>query len=235
MSNHHPVMIVGAGQAGLSVSYYLTRAGVEHQILEKNRVAHAWRSQRWDSFCLVTPNWSCRLPGFPYQGDAPHGFMQKDEIVKYVEDFAESFDAPVKESVEVSRITGGGDRVPFELHTSLGLFTADQVVIASGAYQRPSTPRIAETTPKCPGLAMNRPQAARNRLLLYPQLRTFRGPRWTSACDPRRHSGEENYGHQAGRILELSAHLGCEGIRSRQKKPRQRRRGFSGDQGDHIT
>src|SRR5689334_23598949 len=77
---HWPVVVVGAGQAGLSMSHCLRRAGIDHLVVERDTVAHAWRTERWDTFCLVTPNWQCRLPGYPYPGDDPHGFMVKDEI-----------------------------------------------------------------------------------------------------------------------------------------------------------
>ncbi|HMJ10601.1 MAG TPA: FAD-dependent monooxygenase, partial [Polyangiaceae bacterium] len=73
MSEHYPVLIVGAGQAGLSVSYLLKQRGIEHVLLEKNSVASAWQDARWDTFCLVTPNWQCQLPGHPYRGTDPHG------------------------------------------------------------------------------------------------------------------------------------------------------------------
>ena len=66
MSQHVSVVVIGGSQAGLSMSYYLSANNIDHVVLEKNRVAHAWRTQRWDSFCLVTPNWQCRLPGFDY-------------------------------------------------------------------------------------------------------------------------------------------------------------------------
>ena len=81
------VVVVGAGQAGLAVSHELTRAGVDHVVLEKRQVGHAWR-RRWDSFCLVTPNWSVLLPGHPYDGDDPDGFMPRAEIVSYLERYA---------------------------------------------------------------------------------------------------------------------------------------------------
>jgi len=147
MNNHYPVIVIGGGQAGLAVSYNLKQAGVDHVVFEKNRIGHAWRNERWDSFCLVTPNWQCRLPGFPYQGDDSHGFMQKDEIVKYVEDYAKSFDAPVKEGVDVSRVRQSGAAEVFEITSSLGEHTADQVVIAAGGYHRPNVPRSAERLP----------------------------------------------------------------------------------------
>lgn len=76
-----PCVIIGGGQAGLSASYPLTQCRIAHVVLEKHRIAHAWRNQRWDSFCLVTPNWQCRMPDFPYAGDDPDGYMLRDEIV----------------------------------------------------------------------------------------------------------------------------------------------------------
>jgi len=86
-TTHFSVIVVGGGQAGLSVSYYLKQKGIDHLVLEKNTVTHTWRAQRWDAFCLVTPNWQCALPGYPYAGDDPHGFMKKDEIIEYLDGF----------------------------------------------------------------------------------------------------------------------------------------------------
>src|SRR6201987_2206539 len=93
----HSVAVIGAGQAGLSISWYLTRSGIDHVVFEKERAAHTWRAERWDSFCLVTPNWQCQLPGFPYSGNDPDGFMKKDEIVAYIEAYAESLRQPIRE------------------------------------------------------------------------------------------------------------------------------------------
>jgi putative flavoprotein involved in K+ transport len=146
MKTHYSVLIVGGGQAGLSVSYYLKQRNLDHLVFEKHQVAHSWQDKRWDSFCLVTPNWQCQLPGFPYQGDDPHGFMVKSEIVNYVRAYAKSFDAPVQEGVEVTRVQQSGDR--FTVTTSMGEFTADQVVIAAGGYHKPRIPRLAERLPR---------------------------------------------------------------------------------------
>lgn len=140
--DHVPVVIVGGGQAGLSMSYCLTTRNIRHVVLERNRTAHAWRSQRWDSFCLVTPNWQCRLPGHPYSGSDPEGFMVKDEIVKYLDDYVAMFNPPVREGVEVKRVTAGS-RSRFEVETSNGTYLADQVVIAAGGYHRPKLPPLA--------------------------------------------------------------------------------------------
>ncbi|WP_455286250.1 MSMEG_0569 family flavin-dependent oxidoreductase [Cupriavidus necator] len=143
---HYGVIIVGGGQAGLSISYFLKQAGIDHLLIEKHTVTHTWRTQRWDAFCLVTPNWQCALPGYPYQGDDPHGFMKKDEITAYLDGFIRTVGAPVLEHTEVRQVRAraqGG----FSVVTSQGAFTADQVVVASGGYHTPIVPRMAERLP----------------------------------------------------------------------------------------
>ncbi len=87
MSEKIEVVVVGGGQAGLAVSHELTALGLEHVVLEQGRVAQTWRN-RWDSFCLVTPNWSFRLPGWVYPGNDPDGFMPRDDIVRQLESYA---------------------------------------------------------------------------------------------------------------------------------------------------
>ncbi|MCD7445197.1 MSMEG_0569 family flavin-dependent oxidoreductase [Streptomyces lincolnensis] len=143
---HYPVAVVGGGQAGLSVSYCLRERGVEHVVVERNQVGHEWRDRRWDSFCLVTPNWQCKLPGFPYQGDEPDGFMVRDEIIRYLEEYVAFFQPPLVEGVSVDGLRRSPSGV-FELTTSEGDFTADQVVVATGPYHTPSVPRMAERLP----------------------------------------------------------------------------------------
>jgi putative flavoprotein involved in K+ transport len=141
-----PVAVVGGGQAGLSMSYCLGQRGIDHVVLERKRIAHEWRSARWDSFCLVTPNWQCLLPGFPYSGDDPDGFMVREEIVEYLESYAASFAPPVHEGVSVDALRAG-ERGGFELTTSHGALGAGQVVVATGGYHRPTVPRYAERLP----------------------------------------------------------------------------------------
>src|SRR4029078_7573326 len=94
---------------GLSVSRELTHAGVEHVVLERGRVAQTWRG-RWDSFCLVTPNWSVQLPGHTYDGDDPDGFMPRNELVAHLERYAAAVDAPVREGVEVRAVRANPER-----------------------------------------------------------------------------------------------------------------------------
>lgn len=137
-----PCVIIGGGQAGLSASYHLKQRGIDHVVLEKHRIAHAWRDQRWDSFCLVTPNWQCRLPDFPYAGDDPKGYMLKDEIVRYVEDFAASFAPPVIEGVRVKKVSRRSDG-RFDITTTTGDWLCDEVVIATGGYDTPIVPDYA--------------------------------------------------------------------------------------------
>src|SRR5437588_472030 len=155
--SHHPglqcpamtsavdVVIVGAGQAGLSLSHELAAAGVDQVVLERGRVGETWRG-RWDSFCLVIPNWTVRLPGGSYRGDDPDGFMPKREIVDHLVGYARSFQAPVREGVNVSAlepVEDGG----FRLRTSAGELRAREVVLASGGYQRPHRPPAAAQRP----------------------------------------------------------------------------------------
>jgi putative flavoprotein involved in K+ transport len=137
-----PVAIVGGGQAGLALSWFLTRDGVDHVVLERHRAFHAWREERWDAFTLVTPNFQCRLPGHPYTGPEPEGFMRKAEILEYLDGFRRSFDAPLHEGVAVTRLAPAGDG--FALETSAGPLQAGQVVLCVGGYHRAWAPPAVE-------------------------------------------------------------------------------------------
>src|ERR687886_3039707 len=118
MPDRMETVVIGGGQAGLAVSHELTEAGVGHVVLERGRVGQTWRG-RWDSFCLVTPNWSVQLPGHAYDGGDPDGFMPRGEIVAYLERYARTFAAPVHEGVEVTAVTAR-DRGGFDVDTTAG-------------------------------------------------------------------------------------------------------------------
>src|SRR5499425_1251648 len=139
-------VIVGGGQAGLALSYYLKQAGREHVVLERApAVANAWRNQRWDSFTLVTPNFQVRMPGAEYSGGDPYGFMSLAEVVKYFDDYVERFRLPVHCGVEVFSVekTGYG----YLVSTSEGNYEAENVVIATGLYQSPKIPTYSAEIP----------------------------------------------------------------------------------------
>ena len=146
MTERIEVVIVGAGQAGLAVSRELTEAGIAHVVLERGRVGQTWRG-RWDSFCLVTPNWFLQLPRYPYEGDDPDAFMLRDQVVAYLERYAAGFEAPVREGIEVTALSSAVDG-GFLLETSAGEIMAGTVVLSTGAYQRPHRPPGAATLPE---------------------------------------------------------------------------------------
>lgn len=141
------VVVIGGGQAGLAMSYELGALGIDHLVLERDRIGEAWRSKRWDSFCLVTPNWQCALPGFAYDGDDPHGFMVRDEIVRYLERYAESFAPPLHEGVAVTALEPAADG-GFLVRSSAGDVAARSVVVAVGGYHVGKIPRMAERFPR---------------------------------------------------------------------------------------
>jgi putative flavoprotein involved in K+ transport len=134
-------VVIGAGQAGLANSYELTRRGLDHVVLERGRIGEAWRG-RWDSLCMVLPNWFNGLPGFPYQGTAPDGFQTRDEWVADLARYAATFALPVREGVAVSAVAALPDG-RFSLQTSTGALVAENVVMATGSYQVPRVPAIA--------------------------------------------------------------------------------------------
>ena len=134
------VIVIGAGQAGLAISYYLTKAKIEHIILERGSIANAWKNERWDSLCLVTPNWTITLPDALDSPVDPDAFMKKDDFVRLLENWAKSFHAPVMEGVCVSDLSRTGNE--FKIVTDSRVFFANQVVIATATYQRPKIPQM---------------------------------------------------------------------------------------------
>lgn len=137
-------LVIGAGQAGLALSWHLTQAGHAHAVLERGRVGERWRSERWESLTLLTPNWLNRLPGSPPHAD-PDGFLDRRGLVGYLERYARSFSAPVHERVTVLDVSveDGG----FRIATDHGLWRAENVVIATGDCDVPRLPGPAAAVP----------------------------------------------------------------------------------------
>jgi putative flavoprotein involved in K+ transport len=138
-------VVVGAGQAGLAASHHLSRLGLDHVLLERGRVGETWRTQRWDGFCLNTPNWAQRLPGFPYDGPEPDAFAPLADVIAYLDGYAAAIAAPVREGVEVTAVRRAGSRLLVETHGDA--LEADHVIVAAGAYQRPTASPVARGLP----------------------------------------------------------------------------------------
>lgn len=141
MQERIETVVIGAGQTGLAVSYCLKELERSHILLEKQRVGEAWRSKRWDSFTLVSPNWTLALPGFEYSGDAPDGYLTRAQVVQYLDDYARHIQAPIRTGVEVKSLRKIGGS--FHLETSQGTIVAQSVVVATGAFQQPRLPEFA--------------------------------------------------------------------------------------------
>jgi putative flavoprotein involved in K+ transport len=140
----HDVTIVGGGHAGLALSAALSQRSIDHIVLERDRIGATW-ANRWDSFCLVTPNWAIDLPGQGYDGPEPDGYMPKADLVAFLERYAEHTAAPVQTGVEVT--AARADDEGFELDTSDGAISTRVLVAANGAYQRPHRPAGVEALP----------------------------------------------------------------------------------------
>jgi putative flavoprotein involved in K+ transport len=137
-------VVIGAGQAGLALSRHLTAARHPHVVLERGRIGERWRSERWDSLALLTPNWLNRLPCSPPHGDAG-GFLGRAELVSYLDHYARSFGAPVREHVSVRSVERAGGR--FRVRTDGREWFARNVVIATGDADLPRFPRVAAGVP----------------------------------------------------------------------------------------
>jgi putative flavoprotein involved in K+ transport len=139
-------IIVGGGQAGLVTSYQLKQLGREHIIFETaDKPAHVWRDERWDSFTFVSPNWTVSLPGAPYEGNDPDGFLPKEEIVSYFDRYADGFNLPIQFNTtvsEVAPIEGG-----YQVTTQGRNYRAKNVVIATGSFQKPKIPAFSANIP----------------------------------------------------------------------------------------
>ena len=136
-------LVVGAGQAGVATSEHLSKLGVPHLVLERNRIAEAWRTGRWDSLVANGPAWHDRFPGLEFAGLDPDAFAPKEQVADYFEAYAKKFNAPIRTGVEVQSVERNSDRPGFTVNTSAGLIEARHVVVATGPFQRPVIPPIA--------------------------------------------------------------------------------------------
>ncbi len=142
-------LVVGAGQAGIAASEHLGQLGVEHLVLERQRIAQAWRTGRWDSLVANGPAWHDRFPGLEFKGDRD-GFPGKDEVADYFEDYVRQIKARVRTGVEVRRVTRNQGRPGFTVQTSEGVIEARNVIAATGPFQVPVIPPIAPAAPAAP-------------------------------------------------------------------------------------
>ena len=140
----HGVVVVGAGQAGMAMGYFLKRQEQKFVILEASTIASAWRA-RWDSLTLFTSRRYSSLPGLPFPGD-PDGYPTRDEVVAYLTDYAARFDLPIEEHSPVRSLEADGVR--FRLDVAGTTILASQVVVATGAFQAPFVPDVAERLPR---------------------------------------------------------------------------------------
>jgi putative flavoprotein involved in K+ transport len=139
------VVILGAGQAGLAMSSCLRNRSVDHVLLERGSSANSWRTERWDSLRLLTPNWLSRLPGWSYKGDDPDGYMTAAQVVEYLTDYRKAIEAPVHENTTVLSVKSGS--TGFVTHTSNGPWRSRAVVVATGACSQPRIPTVAQQLP----------------------------------------------------------------------------------------
>ncbi len=143
------VIVIGAGQAGLSISYFLQRDGVRHLVLERARIGESWRTQRWDSFMLNSPNKLNVLPGDAYTGDDPDGFSAARSFIAYLEGYAHRFGLPVREHSPVMSV----ERNSRDYHVTalvggkMKMYGCRQIVVASGAMSEPKAPRFSRAIP----------------------------------------------------------------------------------------
>ena len=138
-------VVIGAGHAGLAMSRCLAERSIDHVVLERGEVANTWRSERWDSLRLLTPNWQSRLPGFGYSGNDPDGYRTVPEVVRFIEDYAKTISAPVETSTRVTSVRGTG--TGYLVRTDRGEWRCRAVVLASGACNIPRVPAVADAVP----------------------------------------------------------------------------------------
>lgn len=136
-------IVVGGGQAGIAMSEHLSKAGVSHLVLERDRIAERWRTCRWDSLVANGPAWHDRFPGMTFDTISPDDFATKDQVAEYLERYAKSFGGPIRTGVEVTGVSRLAGKPGFAVATSAGDLQASRIVVATGPFQRPVIPAIA--------------------------------------------------------------------------------------------
>jgi len=138
-------VVIGAGHSGLAVSHFLSRRSIDHVVIERGEVANTWRTQRWDTLRLLTPNWLSDLPGFAYDGDDPHGFMTMPEVIGFIDLYATAIDAPVRTGTTVTDVSSVEDG--YRVTTDDGVWQAPTVMLAGGGFNLPHVPDVAAGVP----------------------------------------------------------------------------------------
>ncbi len=155
---HTTTVIIGGGQAGLAMSRCLSDRSIDHVVVERGEVANSWRTERWDSLRLLTPNWQCRLPGYSYDGDDPDGFMSMPEVVDVIVAYAKAVAAPLQMGTTVTSVRRSDDG--YCVVTDQGEWRCETVVLASGAFNVPHVPAFAPAVP--PSVETLSPMSYRN-------------------------------------------------------------------------
>ncbi|MGB5837049.1 MAG: NAD(P)/FAD-dependent oxidoreductase [Albidovulum sp.] len=153
------VLVVGGGQAGVAMSEHLGNSGVAHLVLERDRIAERWRTERWDSLVANGPAWHDRFPGMVFSGTDPDAFPGKEAVADYFVDYAKQIGAPIRCGVEVTQVQRNAGRPGFRVETSQGVIEAEFVVAATGPFQRPIMPDVI---PKDAGVMQIHSNAYRN-------------------------------------------------------------------------
>ncbi len=138
-------VVIGAGQAGLAMSWWLARRSIDHVVLERGEVANSWKTERWDSLTLLTPNWQSRLPGYGYQGSDPDGFRTMPETIRFIERYAAAMSAPVRTHTRVTSVRTRSDG--YEVVTDQGGWQCETLVLATGACNIAQVPAVAGAVP----------------------------------------------------------------------------------------
>ena len=135
-------LIVGGGQAGVAMSEHLSNCGVPHLVLERGRIAERWRSERWDSLVANGPAWHDRFPGMEFPDTDPDAFVAKEKVADYFVEYAKMIAAPIRCGVEVREVRRNANRPSFRVETSQGVIEANNIVAATGPFQRPVMPKL---------------------------------------------------------------------------------------------